>query len=157
LNRIEAATGAVVEALEGRRLMTVSMDGSVLVVTAGEGEQVEVGVYAATVSPETGLWGDFYVGVKTNGEWEFVDATEMTGVRLEKAGGDVTFVNNWDDQVGPDLGVTIVGGAGEDTVTGGASGGTEDVVVTAPAAEAAVVSKTERSLWAEGDGSEVWG
>jgi Ca2+-binding RTX toxin-like protein len=124
LSAAAAAAAMVLEALEVRRCMSASIDADgVLVVRGSAGDDmIDLGVSGNDSSK---IWVDYVWG----GGGMF-DLADIRGIRIEGgAGDDLLTVDEWTGEF--PLGVTIVGGDGNDTLMGG----TQDDVLLGGAGE----------------------
>lgn len=114
LSATAAAAAMVLEALEVRRCLSASIDGDGILVVRGTAGEDMIDVCVSGSDPSK-LW------VQT--EWDgggLFNLADVKGIRIEGgAGDDLLTVDEWDGQAFP-MGVTIVGGDGNDTLMGGA-------------------------------------
>jgi Ca2+-binding RTX toxin-like protein len=131
---IEAASGPIVEALEGRQLMSVSLEGSVVVVTGTSGnDDVEVNV---GMRPDWSHHAQGLLAIRVNRDWTYFDPEQVniSGIRMELGdGNDLEWVssNVWA------IPMTVLGGAGRDTILGS---GADDVIDGGAGQDAIVTS-----------------
>src|SRR5258706_11428555 len=120
VGRVPLKAGVVMEALERRRLFSLSVqDGIITIVGTDAGDQVYIRGSHYDVNTGHGLVTSKELVIFEPGSdiFHHFDASQIHGIRVEGGGGDdrLTVYDPDDDRYFP---ITLLGGAGNDTLTG---------------------------------------